>query len=82
MKLDWYKQSKIIDLDMNPARVAPVICPICHKWKTEDNEGNIIWKYYYTMDPEEQAEVDEIKQMSDTGNSTPQMRHCPDCDVS
>ena len=80
-KINWYKESKLADLSQNPETFAtPVVCPKCHKWQTEDEEGNIEWKYYYNMTPEEQASLDRIKSMFQTGFAKHQVIKCPDCE--
>ena len=61
--MNWYKTAKIRDMsqDLMPQ---PVICDICKRWGTINENGDHTWKYYYEMTPEEQEQVNAIKGLS------------------
>ena len=80
VKSNWYKESKLSDRSSDPTLfMAPTVCPGCHKWRTENDSGGTEWKYYYQMDPEEQAAVDRAKNMFNEGAAQHQSSVCPTC---
>ena len=78
--MSWYKESKLSNLSTDPNQYAePIICSSCNRWQTKDNQGNIVWKYYYNMTQEEQAEMNQVKSLFNTGHARHKIEKCPDC---
>jgi len=80
---DWYKKSKVIDIEPdNEARDVFVVCTSCGRWATS-NSGKksdpFNWKFYYQMDPEEQAIVDASKSKGHSGESAFATQICDFC---
>lgn len=75
--LNRYKIAKIRDLSFGLIS-EPIICTVCKRWGTVDENGKYQWKYYHEMLPEEQSQVNDIKRES-TGATKFRSEICEDC---
>ena len=81
--MNWYKQSKIVDIEPdNTERNVFVVCPGCGRWATNGSgskKDNFDWKFYYQMNPEEQAIIDKSKYQDMQGSHAFATQICNFC---